>query len=101
MPDKDKLVIWPLYFDAGRSRSEGRMVGIHDAIKEPTIDDLMTAALRSGLKPEIEREKKHPKTWADASGRILVQKSHPKSEILKRISKNLKGKKDFTKGGRS
>jgi len=93
MPDKDKLVVWPLYFDAGRSRSEGRMVEIHDAIKEPTIDDVMAAALRSGLKPEIEREKKHPKTWADASGRILIQKSHPKSEILKRISKNLKAKK--------
>ncbi len=77
------------------------MVGIHDAIKEPTIDDVMAAALRSGLKPEIEREKRHPKTWVDASGRILVQKSHPKSEILKKISKNLKGKKGAAEKGRA
>lgn len=101
MPAKDKLVVWPLYFEAARSRSEGRMIPLHDAVKEPTIDDVISAALRSGLKPEIEREKKHPKTWADASGRILVQKSQPKSEILRRISKNLKGKKEAAKKGRS
>ncbi len=98
MPAKDKLVVWPLYFDAARSRSEGRAVSLQDAVKEPAIDDVMTAALRSGLKPEIEREKKHPKTWTDASGRILVPKSQPKSEILKKISKNLKGKKGPEKG---
>lgn len=98
MPAKDKLVVWPLYFDAARSRNDGRAVPLQDAVKEPAIDDVMTAALRSGLKPEIEREKKHPKTWADASGRILIPKSQPKSEILKRISKNLKGKKGPEKG---
>ncbi len=87
-----------MYFDAARSRSEGRAVSMQDAVKEPTIDEVMKAALQTGLKPEIEREKKHPKNWADASGRILVPKSRPKSEILKRISKNLKGKKGAEKG---
>ncbi len=101
MPAKDKLVVWPLYFDAARSRSEGRMIPLHDAVREPTIDDVITAALKSGLKPEIEREKRHPKTWADVSGRILVQKSNPKSEILKRISKNMKGKRKTAEKGRS
>lgn len=77
------------------------MVSLRDAVKEPAIDDVMAAAIRSGLAPEIEREKKHPKNWADASGRILVLKSQPKSEILKRISKNLKGKKGAAEKGRS
>lgn len=94
MPEKDKLVIWPIYFDAARSRSEGRMVPLQDAIHEPTLDSVISAATRSGLKPEIEREKRHPKTWhvAEAAGRILVPKSGPKSEVLKRIAGFLKAK---------
>ena len=94
MPEKDKLVIWPIYFDAARTRSEGRMVPLQDAVNEPTLDSVVTAALKSGFKPEIEREKKHPKTWHDpeASGRILVAKNGPKSKALKRIASYLKSK---------
>jgi len=92
MPDKDKLVIWPIYFDADRTRSEGRMVSLQDAVHEPTLDSVITAALKSGFKPEIEREKKHPKIWheAEAAGRILVARNGPKSKMLKRIAQSLK-----------
>jgi signal recognition particle subunit SRP19 len=94
MPEKNKLAIWPIYFDAGRSRTEGRMVSVQEAINEPTLDLLITAAIKSGLKPEIEREKRHPKTWhqPEAAGRILVTKSVPKSVILKKIAGSLKPK---------
>lgn len=100
MPDKDKLVIWPIYFDASRSREQGRMVSHQDAVNDPNLDMLITAALKSGFKPEIEREKKHPKTWHqdDASGRILIAKSGPKSAALKRIAGALKSK--YKKKGR-
>ena len=95
MPDKDKLVIWPIYFDADRSRGEGRMVPLQDAIKGPTLDIIITAAIKSGIKPEVEREKKHPKVWhePDAYGRIIVPKNGPKSAVLKRIAGSLKRKK--------
>lgn len=93
MPDKDMLVIWPLYFDVNRSRSEGRAVSLNDAIKEPSIDDIITAALKSGFKPEIEREKRHPKNWHESAGRILVLKKGPKSEVLKKIARSLKSKR--------
>jgi signal recognition particle subunit SRP19 len=92
MPEKDKLVIWPIYFDAARSRRDGRMVSIQAAVNEPTLDMLITAAIKSGLKPEIEREKRHPKIWhqPEAAGRILVKKNGSKSAILKRIASSLK-----------
>ncbi|NPV62225.1 MAG: signal recognition particle protein Srp19 [Methanotrichaceae archaeon] len=93
MPDKDMLVIWPLYFDSGRSRREGRAVSLNDAIKDPTIDDIITAALKAGMKPDIEREKRHPKNWHESAGRILVPKKGPKSEALKRIARSFKGKR--------
>ncbi len=95
MPDKDMLVVWPIYFDSTRSRSEGRMVSVQDGAAEPTLDDIITAALKAGFKPEIEREKRHPKTWHESSGRILIPRKGPKSAALKRIARSLsvKGKK--------
>ncbi|MBN1234955.1 MAG: signal recognition particle protein Srp19 [Methanotrichaceae archaeon] len=94
MPEKDKLVIWPIYFDAARSRAEGRMVSRQDAVNDPNLDMLITASLKSGFKPEIEREKKHPKTWhlEESSGRILVAKKGSKSSALKRIAGSMKSK---------
>lgn len=94
MPEKDKLVIWPIYFDSARSRQEGRMVSRQDAVNEPNIDMLITAALKSGFKPEIERDKRHPKIWHQegAAGRILIDRMGPKSAALKRIASALKQK---------
>jgi len=94
MPEKDKLVIWPIYFDIARTRSEGRMVSHQDAVNEPNLDMIITASIKSGLKPEIEREKKHPKTWhkPEAAGRILVAKKGSKSATLKKIAGSLKMK---------
>ncbi len=86
-------MVWPIYFDSTRSRSEGRMVSAQEGVKEPTLDDIITAALKAGLKPEIEREKRHPKTWHESSGRILIPKKGPKSTALKKIARSLKGKK--------
>ena len=94
MPEKDKLVIWPIYFDASRTRIEGRMVSLQDAVNEPDLDMLITAALKSGFKPEIERDRRHPKTWhqEEASGRVLIAKKGPKSAVLKRIAGSMKSK---------
>jgi signal recognition particle subunit SRP19 len=93
MPDKDKLVVWPIYFDSKRSRRDGRAVAAEHAISSPIIDDVIDAAMKAGLKPEIEREKRHPKIWHESAGRILVQKNGPKSSVLKRIAGHLKAKK--------
>jgi len=100
MPEKDKLVIWPIYFDAALSRKDGRMVNIQEAVNGPNLDMLITAALKAGFKPEIEREKKHPKTWHqdESSGRILISRIGPKSAALKKIAFAMKSK--YKKKGR-
>jgi signal recognition particle subunit SRP19 len=93
MPAIDKLVIWPLYFDSDRSRSQGRMVSSAEGVSYPSLDDVIAAAIRSGFDPEVERDKRHPKTWHESAGRILLPKKEPKSLVLKKIAKNLKGKR--------
>ena len=93
MPEKNKFIIWPIYFDSARSRSEGRAVAAGDAVESPSIDDIIAAAQKAGLKPEIERDKRHPKTWYESAGRILIPKSSPKSALLKKIAGSLKVKR--------
>jgi signal recognition particle subunit SEC65 len=90
--NKDNVVIWPIYFDSTKTRSKGRMVRAADSVASPTIEDVLAAALKAGFKPEIEKEKKHPGTWRESSGRILVPKREPKMAILKKIARSLKGK---------
>ena len=93
MPGKsDTITVWPIYFDSERSRSGGRMVSGQEAIANPTLDDIIAAATKAGYKPEIEREKKHPKDWYDRSGRLLIKKREAKSLVLKKIARGLKKK---------
>jgi len=42
MPEKDKFVIWPIYFDAARSRDEGRMVSQREVAPNWDKDSLRT-----------------------------------------------------------
>lgn len=92
MPEKDKLVIWPLYFDSARSRSEGRRVPLQDSVQDPDLEILITAAVKAGFEPDIEREKRHPRTWhlPEMAGRISLPRQGSKSEMLKRIAISMK-----------
>jgi len=102
MPGKsDKVVIWPVYFDSSRTRSEGRAVSEEKAVNSPSLEDLISAARKAGFRPEIEREKKHPSQWYEGSGRILIYKAAPKSAILRKLSQALKAGKKSGKALRS
>ena len=68
------------------------MVSSEDSVPSPSVDDVITATLKAGIKPEIEREKKYPSTWQTSSGRILVPKNEHKTAILKKIARSLKAK---------
>jgi signal recognition particle subunit SRP19 len=85
-----RVVIWPAYIDAGKSRGEGRQVSKRDAIENPTIDEIMAAAMEMGLQAEAERDKHYPKVWWEKSGRVLMPKKGPKTALVKEIAKRMK-----------
>ncbi|HII00549.1 TPA: signal recognition particle protein Srp19 [Methanosarcinaceae archaeon] len=90
MKDKGKLVIWPVYIDQTRSRSNGRIISRKSSVKEPQLNEIKEAALELGLNPEVEPEKAYPKAWWEVSGRVLVDNKGPKSVIAKQISAGIK-----------
>ncbi len=65
-------VLWPAYFDAALTRSEGRRVPESLAVGEPTVDEIATAVQQVGYDAIIERDKTYSREY-DPRGRVLVQ----------------------------
>lgn len=90
MRDKNKLVIWPVYIDRNRSRSQGRIISKKSSIAEPTLLEIEKAALKLGLNPEVEKDKSYPKSWWEKSGRVLIDNSAPKTQLSRKIATAIK-----------
>jgi len=74
---KDFQCIYPIYFDATRSRAEGRRVGKKFAVKNPIAREIVAACSRLRIETLFEPLKTHPKDWANP-GRVKVNiKSNP------------------------
>lgn len=88
---KPFLIFWPQYFDAKRSRSEGRKLTKKLAIEKVTTKEIALAAKRLGYKSEIEGSFKYPKTWWDNPGRVVIDaKGKKKSKILLEVAREIR-----------
>jgi signal recognition particle subunit SRP19 len=64
-------VLWPAYFDAERTRSEGRRLPEEQAVPEPTVDEIAQAVQQVGYDAKIERDKTYSREFT-ARGRVLA-----------------------------
>ncbi|MEA1907402.1 MAG: signal recognition particle subunit SRP19/SEC65 family protein [Euryarchaeota archaeon] len=91
MPQTDKIVIWPTYFDSTVSRKDGRRVAKRYALKSPATGEIAEATITLGLDPIVEQDKAYPASWWKKSGRVLVKKTgNPKSSVLREIGSIIK-----------
>ncbi len=65
-------VVYPAYFDADRSRSEGRRVPMDLAVEEPTVDEIAKAVQQVGYDAVIEREMTYSREY-EPRGAVIVQ----------------------------
>jgi len=89
MRKQDKVVLWPAYFDSAKTRVEGRRIPKGLAVSSPRLDELQRAAERCGLQAEVVPEVRHPHAPWQKTGLILVSKSVPKVQIIRRVAKEL------------
>ncbi len=89
MKKLDKAIIWPIYFDASKTRRKGRRVPKNLAVQSPKIDEVKEAADKLGLKNEVNLEAHFPKTHWAKTGMLLVEKKEAKEKIIKKIAKQL------------
>lgn len=102
---KNYQCIYPVYFDASRSREEGRRVKKENAVNNPLAREIVTALQDIGEKQNIplqivfEPSKCHPKDWANPGRvRVLVKqdgkpvsaKMHNKHHLYTMIASHLK-----------
>jgi signal recognition particle subunit SRP19 len=63
--------IYPVYFDASRTRAEGRRVGKELAVENPLAREIVDAVAGLQLMTVFEPGKMHPKDWSNP-GRVRV-----------------------------
>ena len=89
MRKKDKVVLWPLYFDSTKNRIEGRKVPKGVAIPSPKLDEVRKAVEQLGFQYGIVSDASHPKLSWQKSGVLVVSKVGSKTQMIRRIAKEL------------
>ena len=92
MKNKKQYHIYPVYFDASRSRNEGRRIQKKSAVLNPSINELAVIATNLGLDYEVDIGAKFPRFWWIPSGRLRVKKqeTYNKYSLIKKMAAQLK-----------
>jgi len=89
MRKTDNAIIWPVYFDAAKSKVDGRRVPENLAVASPKIIEVQQAVEKLGLKNEINATAGYPRTPWIKMGMLTVEKKEPKEQIILKIAKEL------------
>jgi signal recognition particle subunit SRP19 len=89
MRKQNKIFLWPVYFDANKTITDGRRVPKKLAVSAPKLEELQMAAKRVGFQTEIVSDVAHPSTPWRKTGLLVVPKKESKGKILKSIAEEL------------
>jgi signal recognition particle subunit SRP19 len=85
----NQAIIWPTYFDAAKTRKEGRRVPKNCAVQAPKIIEIKEGADKLGLENQLNTEARFPKTPWTKTGMLIVTKNEPKEIIIQKLAKQL------------
>lgn len=88
-----RVVVWPAYLDASLSRGEGRRIPLREAVRRPRAEEIVEAAKRLGLNPEVE-EARHPRRWWEQRQRVVVDKLGSKLQTLRALAAEVQRVRD-------
>lgn len=88
--EKRPLVLYPAYFDAERSREEGRRVARKTAVHAPTAEEIAEAASALGLKSKLEADRAHPSAPWKRGGRVLVSGNYFKTGVVRKVGERIR-----------
>jgi signal recognition particle subunit SEC65 len=90
MKKKDKIILYPEYFDSKLTREKGRRVPLKFSVPSPTVEELALVSKRLGYDYEMDTEAAYPSNWWSKQGRLLLTKNDlSKNEVIKNIAKIL------------
>jgi len=89
MREKDRVILWPVYFDSTKTRSQGRRVPKRLAVPAPRLSDIQAAVEKMGLKYNVAVEPAYPPSPWRKIGYVSVPKKGTKSNLLRKIAEYL------------
>jgi len=89
MRKQDKIIIWSAYFDATKTRKEGRRIPKSLAVPSPRILEIKDAAEKLGLEHELVENAGYSKTPWMKTGMLLAKKNEAKDKTIRRIARQL------------
>ncbi|MCL2288313.1 MAG: signal recognition particle protein Srp19 [Candidatus Bathyarchaeota archaeon] len=89
MRKNSNAIIWPVYFDVAKSKSEGRRVPKNLAVISPKILEIKEAVDKLGLQNSINPTAGYPRTPWSKMGMLTVEKNEPKEQIILKIATQL------------
>ena len=89
MQKKNKIILWPAYFDSTKTRLQGRRIPKAIAVPSPKLDEIQKAAQKSGFQAEPSLDFRHPQAPWQKTGLILVPKNVNKTNTIRRVAKEL------------
>jgi len=89
MRKQDKVILWLVYFDSTKTRSEGRRVPKKLGVPTPTVEEIRKAAEQLGLRPEIVSGAAHPSVSWQKTGLVTIPKKDVKVRIMQRIAQKI------------
>ncbi len=87
------IILYPAYFDLGRSRAAGRRVAKKWAVESPTVEEVVAAAKALGLEPQVDAEKAFPTSHWRHEGRVLVRADYFKTSVVAKVAQRIKQKR--------
>ena len=89
MRQQDKVIMWPVYFDSMKTRSEGRRISKDLGVPSPKALELKEASEKAGLASELVPDVGYPKTPWLKTGMVLVRKKGSKNQAIVSIARQL------------
>ncbi len=89
MRKKDKIILWPVYFDSTKTRLKGRRVPKNLAISTPKLKEIQRAVKQTGLQSEVVLDAGYPSVPWQKTGLIVVSKGGSKTQTLRMVAKEL------------
>ena len=86
MRKQDKIILWPIYFDSTKTRSQGRRIPKKIAIPAPKLEEIKEAAELLGYKPESVDSAAYPSTPRITTGLLTMPKKGSKTQITQKIA---------------
>jgi len=93
---KKAIILWTVFFDSSRSRSEGRKLPKSLCVRNPTVEELEEAVKQLGFEYEVAKDKKYPRIWYldIPQGYVKIYRdpnTHiPRTKLLRMIAEKLR-----------